>query len=683
METEILETVEPETESTIDTTTAYADLRAKYNMYIQTLFFQEKISASFEVKQLQDWLESIRGNHEEIEKARMNFQNLSVPIMKEQISKKRHSVARLQAARSSNAISQQSFNEWITWLEDSNNDSQLVLDSMATTLTAYLDKRNALARKRAIINTKEFEPLKASNDPTMKALVSKITDDNYYFSLPFTQREKLVIEVIATLPVANHELKVFSEFKAELDKALGDKVISSASHKRWIARFKNPSINTQARVYFVQSQFPSYKDAWYKVHNERQKIIDSEPLLKEMTNKDWKDLKTFTNNDAFTALHFDAKQNLVKEVRAAITAKKTGKENVLKEASAVLTSAVKLGIVSANKVGGWQELIMSGTKTIEQLKGEYLPRWTESSKKFERAEFLMLEKGVPNGFNKLSKEQFLMLTTNRRENYVELVHQALREENLNRPDTPLKDMLGKVRHAFTTDNWEEAKYYLGLAWPLAKEDSDIRELQSMEKYLQSFGKNSEADTFNESADDAYRKAHQEIETVLHLLPASLQPVYRKALAKGPACLQCVTTCVYNRTWCEERGYLDGAIEEELREKAIIETAQRVRSGGDGHDNGVENNFVDGHNQPAIRDQGVGPQNLFMSGSGADAFIEKADANKNTFTFWYWTNLIVDGVSSAQNAYVSYALNHRLKSAARTLDSLGKRYDPVGPRFSLN
>lgn len=681
METEILETVEPETESTIDTTTAYADLRAKYNMYIQTLFFQEKISASFEVKQLQDWLESIRGNHEEIEKARMNFQNLSVPIMKEQVSKKRHSVARLQAARSSNAISQQSFNEWITWLEDSNNDSQLVLDSMASTLTAYLDERKALASKRSVIKSKAFAPVLSSSDPSIKSIVAKITDDAYYFSLPIEKRKQLIAEATALIPVAANEQQLFANFKAQLDGALRDKVINETSYKRWVARFKNPNINSQARKYFVESQFPSYKQSWYRVQGERKDLLSSEALLKQMTDKDCKVLPKFMEATTFTALHFDEKESVIKQVRAAVAAKKTNREQLLKQVTTILQSQVEAGVMSSTKVGDWEELIMSDKKTLTDLQRNYIPRWKQSLRGFNEVDFLILEKGVPNGFNKLTKEKFLLLSTNQRESYVEMAKQTLRAENLKAPNTPMKDLQGKVRHAFATNDWSSAKHYLTLAWAAVETEEDRQELRVMEKYMREFEDTSDTQE-NADSGNAVQSANQEIETVLSLMPAALRPFYESALQRGAGCLQCVSTLVFNVHWCQARDFIPNDASEG-KEEAREETAWRLKASGPGHGDGVENNRIDGFNAPAVRTEGWGPNNIFASPSEAETIAAVSDVNKDNFSYWYWGNLRVDNVSKAEYSYVSTALNHRIKRAARILQEHGKRYSATGPLFSVN
>ena len=121
----------------------------------------------------------------------------------------------------------------------------------------------------------------------------------------------------------------------------------------------------------------------------------------------------------------------------------------------------------------------------------------------------------------------------------------------------------------------------------------------------------------------------------------------------------------------------------LRDKSIEETKERISVSGEGHSDGYENNFVEGFQQPSIRNKGIGPQNLFMGQGGIDAFVEKAHANRNVWSFWYWSNLIMDGVSSSQNNYVSMNLNRLFKKNAKILQKHGLVYSPVGPPIGLN
>jgi hypothetical protein len=308
--------------------------------------------------------------------------------------------------------------------------------------------------------------------------------------------------------------------------------------------------------------------------------------------------------------------------------------------------------------------------------------WAKVRHRYDKVEQAMLKDRVPQGLQRMSEEKFLGLNYQQRLSYVEEAERRLHIQTSDPKDTPIQDAKGKVRHALDTENWDEAQYHLKRAWPLVKTSEDIAELQSMEKHLKAFSKKGDIEESRDNAAEDVAWARKEIDSVMEQLPPSYQKLYSKALLHGAACLQCVTTCVYNRTWCQERGYLTEGLEDRLRTKSIDETENRLSHIGPGHGDGYENNHL-GFNQPAIRDKGIGPQNVFSSDTGADAFVEQANANKSTWSFWYWTNYIDKDVSAGKNSYVAYALNHRIKRAARVLDKHGMTYHSVGPLSSLN
>ena len=672
-----------EEESGANATGLYIDLRSKYSTMMSTLFDKERLSSETQVEQLTSWLDSIEGNAPMIQEAHKNFQQHAIPLMREQLSQKSQAMVDLQVALANNEISQQSYTAWIAWIEDTSRDSDSKIASIGSTLPDYLANRRALAIKRqGILKDRRLADMENSADPTLQGLVAKISDHNYFLeTLDFDGRKDLITDVLNAFPLLSAERTLFAGFEKELESAVQNKLISADSKKKWIARFMDPTVNMKAKEYFVKSQFPSYVAAWKKVHKERDALV-KDPTLKLVTEKDWKQLGVFTDDTKFRALHFDAKEGLVAEARAAITAHKEGKLVLHKETRSVLQSAAAAGYISKNKIGPWTEHVLSGERSLAELKN-FIKDWAKVRFRYDKVEATMLKERVPQGLQRLSEEKFLALTYEQRASYVNEAERRLHIQNSNPKDTPFQDAKGKVRHALDTENWEEARFFLSKAWPLAESSEDNAELQSMEKLLKSFGDAGDSESSSEDAAKEIAWAREEIDTVMALLPPSYQKLYSKALVHGAACLQCVTTCVYNRTWCQERGYLTEGLEDRLRSKSIEETEARLRPSGPGHGDGYENNFVDGFKQPAIRPKGIGPQNVFSSGSAAGAFVDEANANKNCWSFWYWTNYIDKDVSAGKNAYVSYNLNHRIKRAARALDRHGMTYHSVGPLSSLN
>ncbi len=673
------------TEETASSQGLYQAMRKKYDQYFHVTHDQLGLASAAQTAPLKQWIDSIAPTDTKKILEANKWYQLDYSKKLESALDLYHGdfLPPLQRAVSAGIISKGSFDEWVKWVRDKSRDYKEKESSILRVLPDYLDKRQALAsKKEGILRDSRFSALENSADPALKALAAKISDSNYFLeTLSFDGRKSLITEVLNALPLAKGEEKLFTGFEADLKSAVGAGLISSTSMKKWIARFKDPSVNLKAKEYFVKSQFPSYVKAWKKVHKERSDVL-KDPLFKEITEKEFKKLSTFTDDTAFRALHFDTKEGMVAEARAAMSAFQRSKLLLHSETKNVLGAAVSAGYISSTKIGPWTEHVINGQRTLQELKN-FIKDWAKVRYRYDQVEQKMMKDRVPQGLQRLSEDKFLNLSYAQRLSYVEEAERRLHIQVNDPKDTPIQDKKGKVRHALDTENWEEAQYYLGLAWPLAQSAEDIAELQSMEKHLKAFGNKSDTEEAGDNAAQEIRDAREEIDAVMALLPPSYQKLYSKALAHGADCLQCVTTCVYNRTWCQERGYLTEGLEDRLRKQSIEETAQRLSHSGPGHDDGYENNFVDGFNQPSIRTKGVGPQNVFSTDSGVDAFVEQANANKNTWSFWYWTNYIDKDVSAGKNAYVAYSLNHRIKRAARVLDRHGMTYHSVGPLSSLN
>lgn len=593
-----------------------------------------------------------------------------------------HLIKPLDEALEAGVISTKSYGEWLAWMRDSHRSSMAKKASIESTLPEYLRTRwNVHRARRSLLGDPRLAEL--AKEPGLRKKIAELQDESGFLErLSIEERKRLITEITVALPLAGEEEKLFKEFSAELKSAVDAKLLSGKSRDKWIERFKREGLSLKAKEYFIKHQWPSYRDGWKKAAEERVKVMGN-PLFAKLDAKDLKDIGLIKDEKKFLDLHFDRKTSLLAEARAVMEAKNKGKELIIKEARDVLETAAAAGYISANKVGPWLEHVVSGKRTVKELKG-FVGDWAKVRYGFDKVQRTMNQGRVPQGLTRLSEEKFLNLSYEQRKSYVEEAENRLNmEKDTETKDTPIKDLKGKVRHAIDTGNWEEADYFLAKAWKAASNDEDIREIQSMERYLASFAPKRTAQEKDNKDKDEVNNAFKDIDMLLEMLPKPLVHIYKRALMRGAGCLQCVTTTIYNRTWCQDRGYLTEAKEQHLRDRSMTETAERLKPGGGGHGNGMENQWVSGFNQPSIRDKGIGPQNVFMNSADADSFISKADANKDTWSFWYWTNLIVDGVTASENAYVARNINWRIKRAARTLDRHGLRYSEVGPPVSVN
>ncbi|MBM3231255.1 hypothetical protein FJZ28_02910, partial [Candidatus Peregrinibacteria bacterium] len=326
--------------------------------------------------------------------------------------------------------------------------------------------------------------------------------------------------------------------------------------------------------------------------------------------------------------------------------------------------------VSRNKIGPWLEHVMSGKRTLAELK-RFIGDWAKVRYGFDRTERAMNKGTVPRGFNRLTEEKFLGLSYEQRRSYVEEAERRLHAEGSHVPHTNFTVLKGKIRHALDTEDWDEARQYLQEAWKGNNSEEDIRELQSMENYLKSFGKKEKKQEKKDPKTEVLRAA-SDIDGLLASAPDGLKPFYEKCLLYGGEATASMCQIIYNVKWCQDRNYLPDE-PNILRHRALRETEHRLSAAGDGHKNGLENNLVTGFNSPSIRDDGFGPQNMFATKDESQTVAQKASEHKDDFTFRYWSNLIVPDVSRGQYHFASTQIHWRLKRAARTLEAHGFKY----------
>lgn len=490
------------------------------------------------------------------------------------------------------------------------------------------------------------------------------------------------------------EMKVYAErfvlqaknmgekFLDDITKAQDKGWISKNSAERWKTRLKKHSSSWPETEAFLRGFDKKYLKNWEAAH-AKMKEIEEQKKKHKLDNKKIPELKALEASD-FLEKNYHERHDLITKALAAIEAYTKNKKMLKNDAEKELKAAAAEQIISQYRVGPWLEHIVSGKRSLKELQ-DYIKDWRSIRKKYDDIEEkldTMLRQ--PHGFKRIPQDKFLLLTYEQRVSYVQEATWRV-NHHINFPeDTPIEDLKGKVRHALDTEDWEDADYYLRKAWDIAIEPSDINELHSLERNLQQFRKRKKATGLDsEQGREEVKRAMAELQSALLQLPQPMRRLYEKALARGAGCMRCVGKTVYNVKWCKDRNYLNEDIIANARSRADAETWERLRPSGKGHGNGLENNRVDGYHKPAIRDKGIGPQNLFLGQDGIDAFIEKADQNKDVYSFWYWTNLIMDGVSIQEYEMVSTVLNPIFRRNSVILQKYGLTFATAGRPFSVN
>ncbi|MDD5041210.1 MAG: hypothetical protein PHX87_02975 [Candidatus Peribacteraceae bacterium] len=467
----------------------------------------------------------------------------------------------------------------------------------------------------------------------------------------------------------------------QLDRANAEHTITRESRQRWLDRFEDASLNYKAKEYFVLHQLPSYLAAWERVAKKRVKLLH-DPRIKSLTKADVSDMETFLKGKEFLDLHFEKRADLNARIEAAMTAKTRKIEHLHNKAKSALETAAAAGAINHDRLGRWllEKLrkfptAMTLQDFVEHQLPEYIKNWMKLRTEYDWVEAKMKENSVPQGFNRLSPEKFLLLSYNQRRSYVEQAKQRL---NLTEAPSPraMENIKLGIRHALDTKDWDEAEDLLGQARKLFEQgkgvDRDRFELDSMERYLKEFR------TKEHEEEQPMQNAHETLEQTrmaYDQIPRPLQPLYLSAM-NDPDKLGAIAACTYNRVWCREHGYLTDDREKELEQEATTTTQALARQGKHnkkGLDNVKLGVVTDKQHDPAVRryDEGEwGPTIIHMPPETHQHFLSILETRKSNHAFRYWTTLIPTDVTYEQQLHLVRNLNWVLKSGVKKLKEQG-------------
>ncbi|MDO8468794.1 MAG: hypothetical protein Q7S29_03500 [Candidatus Peribacter sp.] len=487
--------------------------------------------------------------------------------------------------------------------------------------------------------------------------------------------------------------RLSDQLHSQLDRAHGEHVITRESKQRWIDRFTDPSLNYKAKEYFVLHQLPSYLAAWERVAKKRVTLLN-DPRFKSLTKADVSELETFQRGKDFLDLHFEKRSDLNAHIEAALIAKERAIEHLHGKAKSMLEAAAGAGAINQDKVG---RLLLGRLRTfpnmtelkdyIEHQMPEYIKTWIKLRTEYDWVEAKMKD-AVPQGFNRLTPEKFLLLSYPQRKSYVEQAKQRL---NLTEAPSPreMENIKLGIRHALDAKEWDEAEELLKKARTLFEQgkgvDRDRFELDSMERYLKEFRTNEQKE--QQPMKNA-RETLEQMRIAYSQIPLSLQPLYLAAM-NDPDRLGAIAACTYNRIWCREHGYLTDDREKELEKEATASTQALAREGKHrkkGLDNVKLGVVTDKQHDPAVRryDEGEwAPTIIHMPPNSHQHFETILETRKNNHSFRYWTTLIPTDVTYEQQSHLVRNLNWVLKSGAKKLKEQGLMFTLTGSPPSFN
>lgn len=342
----------------------------------------------------------------------------------------------------------------------------------------------------------------------------------------------------------------YVEFMQPLDDAAQTGLISEESKKKWIARFRDPSIPYKTKEYWVRKQFPQYIQQWKAIFAERNTLLDEhleffaeikkrDPFLSSLTSKGV-NMQSILSKEKFRALHHDKKKEQLSRLRAAILAIKKGREDRFMQAKTLLNKAVIGKAMSKNKVGRWLERIMeskSSDAAIDQFLSHRMPEliqnWFEVKSKYDACLSKVMLRGKSNarGLNILPEQTFLSLGYEQRVSYVGMLEERLKSANDVQKDNPL---FITIRHDLDIRDWGSAEEHVTAAERTNLTPQERERLGAMKRYLKQMRRTAGKKHSKEKKGPVNKvdAAVESIESIMKNIPSTMQSMVLQLL-QGP------------------------------------------------------------------------------------------------------------------------------------------------------
>lgn len=551
-------------------------------------------------------------------------------------------------------------------------------------------------RYRSIMDATGFGD-KSSTKETLSWLTNlELTDDkenqkSIYWREDFINKSGLKV-------VEKGEI-LHGKFIAEMRRAAP--YMSEASKKRWMDRFYDTSAKSssessfETKLRWITGEMSSFVDRWIKVAKEREELT-KDPRFKNILKMD-PELQKMQNKEEFLNMHYDKRKNLIARAKAALNSKETGNEDLHKRAKQILAGPVKDGAISADRVGSLLKRIFDGVKSRKEIE-EYLNTGIHNDirqryqvlSKYDAIVSKIQKRGKVRvrGMNLIPRAAFTKMTYKERLAYVKEMDLRLVGANDIRKENPL---FLTIRHLLDMKDWKGASEKIKQAEATREtmSDSEKSNFDSMKNYLKRMRKDKKGAPGSKEKKSPMEEAmvaYQTMNNTVKNMDTSMRPMVERLLRSSHANrnIHQLRWGIYNRTWCENRGYLDN---EKLRKGASKENRIRTKWRGDrGLDIGREDN-LDGTTAHAnyVRKKEHArnkPTNLHLDVKDASATQKLAEfmENEQPPKRLYWLNICAndDGkpkTSEWNKKFISELT--ALRAAAKTMEKAGLMYGGLG------
>ncbi len=595
----------------------------------------------------------------------------------------------LASMKSRGVISEDSYNQWIKWMQDGQRAGYEKTKSIRDTFQAYRNDREELAgdRKELIEEIKKNKAMENLTDSELKAKIEYLTDDKKWFNEhEFTQRKNLIDHIRAGLATDKGGEKI-KKLKSEAEKILMDatKEPQPALHRdkvgTWLKRIFEEGPEKGA----------SFEDLRKFVHGMDAKSLGG--LIKV-----WRDIgiqfwtvradpafdgvKTeFVNTKGFLWKHYKDRVSYV-----SVMKQQRDRAKSLRSRAWSLITGASEALDTKGRRRWLNDYVFNGNHTLEELESiingnlairldaklNVYHRYDKAKKRAEKLEGL-------RGMKVLEKGEFLNLHYEKQLAKVDEMEQRIKELEKNSPDFLL------IRHSMDRGDWDEAMDLIeeGRKKPDLL-SSDSEQLDSMEEYVRQHQKykSDKVEAIENKGEEA-----KEIDELIASLPEDLQGIIVALASEGADCVKMFGWGMYNREWCNRRGYLNPEREMNAIRDGKPQALSKFRKQ---KSKGVVSETIQGETgeEEYIELSRSAATNvcLDIAEAGArSAMIRTVKNRRNDHRAWYWTNIILHqggNLMSLEKQIMENKKIYKIGKLLKKLERKGESYSFKGTQASL-
>lgn len=586
-------------------------------------------------------------------------------------------------------ISEESYRQWLAWMEDRGRAALEKTSSIQQSFQEYRKEHEELAANREKLLHDSH--LKHVSDSDLQKDIKDLTEDHRWFkTLEFTQRKNLIDRIKAGL-AAKEDGPAMEQLKNDAEKILTEatKEPHPALHRdkvgTWLKRIfedgvrklKGEGLSVEQIIKKIKYDFlegtgkdslPTLIARW-RTEADHYRTLRLDPAFAGIKG-------TVPNLKGFLWLHFSERQRLVGMLRAC----RERAKQLRSRAGSLITGAS--AVLDARGRARWlNDYIFNGRHTLEELESIIngnlairLDAKLHVYHRYEKAKTRAKRFTGIRGMQVPEKGGFLNLKYKQQMVKVEEMERRIGELEKGRPDFLL------IRHVMDRSDWEEALTLIAAGKKKELSPDDARELASMERYVASHQK--EQGEHVEKIEKTGKEA-KEIDTLIAGLPSGLQDIVIRLSEQGPECVKMFGWGLYNREWCNQRGYLDPPREvaaiQHGKEQALQKMRRQKRKGK--VDETIQGETGEEEYIELSRTAATNVC-LDVTDSGAkNAMIHTVSNRRNDHRAWYWTNIILHRGGALINLETQKEENRKIYKIGKLLVALKARGEPYSFRHT--